>query len=50
MNMRVKKRSKKNWDTQKQMVMQVYLSKWVKHREIKFSLYDCTPEVNDYAP
>lgn len=48
--MRVKKLSKKNHDSQKQIVMQVYLSKWVKHKDIKFSLYDCTPGVNDYGP
>lgn len=53
MNMRVRKLSKKNCDSQKQTVMQLYLSKWVKRKDIKlikFSLYDCTTGANDYAP
>lgn len=50
MNMKVKKLSTKSCDSQKQMVMQGYSSKQIKHKEIKFRLCDCNPAVSDYAP
>lgn len=48
MNTRAKKWSKKNLGSQKQIAIQVYLSKWVEQMKIKFSLHFCIQRVADY--